>query len=77
MVSIVNNYEGIIVYQLSSGDIAYVKGMGLTTPALPEANSITNMTHVSNTYDGTLIYQDATGTIKRVDGYGLTESSGL
>lgn len=77
MVSIVNNYEGIIVYQLSSGDIAYVTGMGLTTPALPEANSITNMTHVSNTYDGTLVYQDASGTIKRVDGYGLTEAGGL
>ena len=77
MLSIVNNYEGIIVYQLTSGDIAYTKGMGLTTPALPEANSITNMTHVSNTYDGTLIYQDAAGTIKRVDGYGLTESGGL
>ena len=77
MLSIVNNYEGIIVYQLSSGDVAYVTGMGLTTPALPEANSITNMTHVSNTYDGTLVYQDATGTIKRVDGYGLTESGGL
>ena len=42
-----------------------------------EANSITNMTHVSNTYDGTLIYQDATGTIKRVDGYGLAESGGV